>query len=194
MHQEIAQQMYWKLKEYGRVGAWVSRLLFGSGIAYGSHVLLEGPVQRFGEFSGTLLFGQGGLMALTRILRRPNWLAEMSRPTADTVRAIDRVTNPQDRAKLQAALTGLIIQAGKGKPTPIHPYFAWFLGPRNMALIAGAASLPVTAGEAKKRVQQTLNALETEVNPKDMPTLDARGRVQDTEDSGLLSTISPSRE
>jgi hypothetical protein len=142
------------LKRYGRAGAWVFRL--GIGTALGSSLLEGHHMQGFGS---QYVLGEVGLQALTRILQRPNVLDWMTRPSVETLRAIDSV-RPEDAARLRSGLTQMALKdiedkhAASGK---IDPRTAKFLGPENMALIIAAVAAqggkPKNAGEAKEQAK-----------------------------------------
>jgi hypothetical protein len=137
------------LKKYGRAGAWVFRL--GIGTALGSSLLEGHHMQGFGS---QYVLGEVGLQALTRILQRDSVMDWMTRPSAETLRAIDSV-RPEDAARLRAGLTQMALKDIEDKHAlsgKIDPRTAKFLGPENMALITAAVTSqkPKNADEAKK--------------------------------------------
>ena len=142
------------LKKYGRAGAWVFRL--GIGTALGSSLLEGHHMQGFGS---QYVLGEAGLQLVTRILQRERVMDWMSRPSAETLRAIDSV-RPQDAARLRDGLTQMALKDIEDKHASgkIDPRTAKFLGPENMALIVAAVASqqqkPKNAGEAKKMAEQ----------------------------------------
>lgn len=152
---EMREQLQTNIKKYGRLGSWVARLIIGGTTAYLSH-------GNIGALASDLAIGQVGVSMLSKALQSESVLNWMSKPTAETLHAIDSVP-PQDAAKLREALTGMAIEdIRRGDIAPVDGRMAAFLGPNNMTAIttAIAASRPATAAEAKRRVAALQGAMD----------------------------------
>jgi hypothetical protein len=139
------------LKKYGKAGAWVFRV--GIGTALGSALIEGHSMQGFGS---QYILGEAGLQLLTRVLQKPSVMEWLSRPSEETLRAIDSV-RPEDAARLRNGLTQMAlkdIEDGHAA-AKINPKTAKFLGPENMALITAAitSQKPKNAGDAKKMAE-----------------------------------------
>lgn len=136
------------LKRYGRIGSVMLRVLVGGTAVHLAH----GDI---GAMAGEMAVGQAAVTVFTKALRSGRVLDWMSRPTADTLKAIDSVP-PADAAKLREALTGLAVEDAKTGGATINAQVAAFLGKDNLARItaAVAAGIPKTAEEARRRVAE----------------------------------------
>jgi hypothetical protein len=117
-----------KLRVYGRVGAWVLRLVAGGLAAHVAHGNLS-------VFSSDLLLGQAGVTMLVNALRRPSVLEWLSSPTKEDLELIDTLP-PQDAVRLREALGALSREEIRKDPElakkKISPAMATFLAGRSV--------------------------------------------------------------
>jgi hypothetical protein len=141
---ERRAQMVTKLKKYGMVGTWVTRLVIGGA----TEAVLKGHgVTALGS---DLFMGQVGVSVLSRILRRDSVLDWMAKPTTEDLERINALP-PKDAARLRSALTGLADidrRDTKVASEPIDPRVAAFLAAGPMS-----GSIPQNAGDAKRRLK-----------------------------------------
>lgn len=125
LQQENLRYINKGLQKYGRVGAWILRLITGGLTSY----LAKGS--GISVFSGDLLIGQTAVTLLTRVLRSPSTLEWLARPSAEDIKMIDSLP-PQDAARFREAIGMLAAEEKRANPKKalefkVAPAIATFL-------------------------------------------------------------------
>lgn len=141
------------LRKYGRVGAWVGRLVIGGGAAALSH----GDISKFGT---DLLIGQTGLTVLTKALQSERVLDWLAKPSAEDLKAINSLP-PDQAAKMRAALTGLAQEEIRKNPSlankAIAPGLVAFMGTQTIQAAPAnrKEALDRLGGDAQKKTDNS---------------------------------------